>query len=118
LIRTLHIPITGRGADILKARTGLGALFLARIAFCPGFRLIGAVGAMWFFVTDFVQFYALATILTLKEARAFAVVTSGRIFILPIITFYVTIALVMFFAQASNLTLISALELGWIAALV
>ena len=73
---------------------------------------------MWLFVAEIFCIYALAAILTFKETRTVAFVTSGGSFIFPIIAIYVAVALVTFLAQTSNLTLKSAFELGWIATVV
>ena len=112
MIRTLDLPITGRGADLLKPRAGHASLFLAGTAFGPRLRLIGTVNAMWLFVAEIFCIYALAAVLTFKETRTVAFVTSGGSFIFPIIAIYVAVALVTFLAQTSNLTLESAFELG------
>ena len=73
---------------------------------------------MWLFVAEIFCIYALAAILTFKETRTVAFVTSGGSFIFPVIAIYVAVALVTFLAQTSNLTLESAFELGWVATVI
>ena len=66
---------------------------------------------MRLFVADVFLLYALTTIPALEKTVALTIIASRRHFVLPVVTLYYAVALIVFPTQAGDVTLISALKL-------